>query len=260
MNLNNLLHDLGISKVRLAKYLGVSRQMIYNYLEMDDLNKWPKDKKVKLFKLFDVKTVEELQELKPDTDFLMAVESRLNEGVKDSANENTGFNFGELQKKDQELLNEIINLLKDRLVDDHTGAARREIKYLQHFLQTVDSMPDLIYFLVYISKYSGFTKPTIYDFNEDAQIYFESLMFSAMTLYNNRDLTSKRKAQGTYMRFLQDVEQRNEEKLSRTQELNWARTIALKELGYTEINQENAKEVFEKIAEIQSRKAGATNL
>ena len=29
---------------------------------------------------------------------------------------------------------------------------------------------------------------------------------------------------------------------------------ALKELGYTEINEDNAKEVFEKIAEIQSRK------
>ena len=29
---------------------------------------------------------------------------------------------------------------------------------------------------------------------------------------------------------------------------------ALKELGYTEINESNAAEVFEKIAEIQSRK------
>ncbi len=36
--LNELLQELGISKVRLAKYLGVSRQMVYNYLELDDLN------------------------------------------------------------------------------------------------------------------------------------------------------------------------------------------------------------------------------
>ena len=43
--LNEILQELGISKVKLAKYLGVSRQMIYNYLDMDDVSKWPKDKK-----------------------------------------------------------------------------------------------------------------------------------------------------------------------------------------------------------------------
>ena len=46
--LNELLQELGISKVRLAKYLGVSRQMVYNYLELDDLSKWPKEKKIML--------------------------------------------------------------------------------------------------------------------------------------------------------------------------------------------------------------------
>ena len=46
--LNEILHELGISKVKLAKFLGVSRQMIYNYLELDSINKWPKDKKVLL--------------------------------------------------------------------------------------------------------------------------------------------------------------------------------------------------------------------
>ena len=50
-NLNDLLQELGISKVKLAKYLGVSRQMIYNYLELENLNKWPKEKKLLLFKL-----------------------------------------------------------------------------------------------------------------------------------------------------------------------------------------------------------------
>ena len=49
--LNEILRELGISKVKLAKFLGVSRQMIYNYLELDDLNKWPKDKKVLLLNL-----------------------------------------------------------------------------------------------------------------------------------------------------------------------------------------------------------------
>ena len=44
--LNELFQELGISKVRLAKYLGVSRQMVYNYLELKDINKWPKEKKL----------------------------------------------------------------------------------------------------------------------------------------------------------------------------------------------------------------------
>lgn len=35
--LNELLQEVGISKVKLAKYLGVSRQMIYNYLELENL-------------------------------------------------------------------------------------------------------------------------------------------------------------------------------------------------------------------------------
>ena len=47
---------------------------------------------------------------------------------------------------------------------------------------------------------------------------------------------------------------KHEEKLSRTQELNSVKLQALKELGYTTITEDNAKEVFEKIAEIQTRK------
>ena len=42
-DLNKLLTELGISKVRLAKYLGVSRQMLYNYLALKSLEEWPKE-------------------------------------------------------------------------------------------------------------------------------------------------------------------------------------------------------------------------
>ena len=45
--LNEILSEIGISKVKLAKYLNVSRQMVYNYLEMDDINDWPLEKKMK---------------------------------------------------------------------------------------------------------------------------------------------------------------------------------------------------------------------
>ena len=74
-----------------------------------------------------------------------------------------------------------------------------------------------------------------------------------MTLYNNGG-SSKKKIAEAHDRFVKDIEQKTEEKLSRTQELNTAKVQALKELGYTEVNADNAKEVFEKIAEIQLRK------
>ena len=83
--LNDLFQELGISKVRLAKYLGVSRQMVYNYLELDDINKWPKEKKILLYKLLDIEDGESISDIHITTDYLMSVESRLNQGVKHSS-------------------------------------------------------------------------------------------------------------------------------------------------------------------------------
>ena len=51
-----------------------------------------------------------------------------------------------------------------------------------------------------------------------------------------------------------EIEQKKEERLSRTQELNATKLQALRELGYTKITTDNAKEVLDKIVEIQSRK------
>ena len=74
-----------------------------------------------------------------------------------------------------------------------------------------------------------------------------------MTLYNNGG-ASKTKLAESHRRFENQIEQKREEKLSRTLELNTIKVQALRELSYTEINEKNAAEVFEKIAEIQSRK------
>ena len=52
----------------------------------------------------------------------------------------------------------------------------------------------------------------------------------------------------------EEIEQKNEEKLTRTQQLSTVKIQALRELGYNDINAENAAEVFEKMAEIQTRK------
>lgn len=252
-NLKNLFSELGISKVRLAKYLGVSRQMLYNYLAEEKIENWPKEKVMKILTLLGIKEIDELKDIKVDGEYIIQVENRLKDGVKE---DNERFSTGELKglsKKEQELLSDIIELLKEKLVDDKTKDVYNSYRYLYHFLQSMGTTKELKYILAYMSKSMGFVDHTEYVFNEEKQFIFESIMFSAMTLYNG-GTASKAKISETHKRFVQEIEHKKEEVLSRTQELNTAKVQALKELGYTEINNTNAKEVLDKIAEIQSRK------
>ncbi len=256
--LNELLQELGVSKVRLAKYLGVSRQMVYNYLELDDLNKWPKEKKILLFKLLDLDNETEegnsIGNIKVTTDYLMAVENRLNQGVKSASDLDNYFDLKGLNKEEQNLLLDIIYLLKEKLLESEKKNENYfAIQYLYHMLQSLDNVPEIKYILGYMSKTTGFIPVDEFKFNEDKQFIFEGILYSALTLYNNGG-ASRSKLAESHKRFVQEIELKNEEKLSRTQQLNTTKVQALKELGYTEINEKNAAEVFEKIAEIQSRK------
>jgi hypothetical protein len=251
--LNELFQELGISKVRLAKYLGVSRQMVYNYLELNDINKWPKEKKLLLFKLLDVNDGKAIEDIQVTTDYLMSVEGRLNQGVKNSSEMEAGFNFKGLNKESQVLLSDITYLLKEKLSDEKNDENYYAILYLYHLLQSLDNVPEIKYIFGYMSKTTGFTNPEEFKFQEDKQFIFEGILYSALTLYNNGG-ASRSKLAESHKRFVQEIEQKNEEKLSRTQQLNTIKIQALKELGFTEINETNAAEVFEKIAEIQSRK------
>ena len=251
--LNELFQEVGISKVRLAKYLGVSRQMVYNYLELNDINKWPKEKKLLLFKLLDVNDGKAIEDIQVTTDYLMSVEGRLNQGVKNSGDMDSGFNFKGLNKESQVLLSDITYLLKEKLSDEKNEENYYAILYLYHLLQSLDNVPEIKYIFGYMSKTTGFTNPEEFKFQEDKQFIFEGILYSALTLYNNGG-ASRSKLAESHKRFVQEIEQKNEEKLSRTQQLNTIKIQALKELGFTEINETNAAEVFEKIAEIQSRK------
>ncbi|MDD6879205.1 MAG: hypothetical protein PUD59_03130 [bacterium] len=251
--INFVLNEIGISKVRLSKYLGVSRQMLYNYLSYDNDKEWPREKLNKLFELLGVKNERELNKIKIDGNYIVEVESKLNDGVKATTerevlNDLRGFN-----RKEQEILTDIINLLKEKLSEDKTKETYNAYTYLYHFLQSLDNSKELKYILAYVSKSMGFTNPNEFLFNPDQQFVFESILFSAMTIYNNGS-ASKLKLGESHKRFEEDIEQKKEETLSRTQELNTAKVQALKELGYTEINEGNAKEVLQKIVEIQSRK------
>lgn len=253
--LNEILHELGISKVKLAKFLGVSRQMIYNYLELDDINKWPKDKKVLLLNLLGIKSPEELNNIKVDTDYILSVENRLNSLVESEQSIHNSMDksiYEGLGKSQKELFQNLIDIIKEKLDDEKDHESYFAMKYLYNFLQSMNSSVELKYMLAYVAKATGFVKPSEFAFNEDEQFTFEAIMFSAMTLYNGGG-ASKAKLAESHKRFVAHIEHKMEEKISRTLELNTIKVQALKELNYTEINEQNAAEVFEKIAEIQSR-------
>ena len=249
--LNEILQEVGISKVKLAKYLGVSRQMIYNYLEMNDISKWPKDKKMKLFNLLDVKEAEDINKIKVDTEFISKVDSVLNGDRNGIVSGTDIIEFKELKPREQELLNDIIFLIKERFIEA-PESAYTTYKYLLHYIQGLENVKELKYVMGYFNKSLGFIKPEEFAFNEDEQLVLESILYSAMVLYRDGG-ASKTKLAEKHKKFVEEIEHKNEEKLSRTQEINSAKIQALQELGYTEINQHNASEVLAKIAEIQSR-------
>ena len=147
--LSDLLHELGISKVKLAKFLGVSRQMIYNYLEMDDINKWPKDKKVLLLNLLGAKNVEEIKKIKVSTDYITEVELRLNSLCDKKVEENRGVGnelLNGLSPKNQELIIGIIDLIKEYL-EDGTKDGYNIVNYFYHYLQAMNNTKEKKYIL-----------------------------------------------------------------------------------------------------------------
>ena len=107
--LNEILSEIGISKVKLAKYLGVSRQMVYNYLDMDDINLWPLEKKMKLFNLLQIKSADEIKDIKITNDFIKHTNSLLNDNNSIMI-EKGNIAFDGLSSEDQIVLNDIIDL------------------------------------------------------------------------------------------------------------------------------------------------------
>ena len=250
--INVILKEANISKVNLAKYLGVSRQMVYNYLDGEDLSKLSNDKSQALFTLLNVKNETELKNVELTKEYIQGVGNKLFNAKRSDVKKNEIIELSGLRPEEQNLINDIVFLLKEMLNEDKTKNSTTILKYLYHFIQSTTKNKETKYILGYVSKAGGFTQPTVYEFDDDQQFVFESIMYSAMTLYNNGG-ASRTKLAESHRRWENELSRRNEEKLSRTQELNTAKVLALKELGYTEINEHNASEVFDKIAEIQSR-------
>ena len=250
--LNNLLHELGISKVKLAKFLGVSRQMIYNYLELDSVNKWPKDKKVLLFNLLGIKSYDEMKNIKVTTDYIMDVEVRLTSmGDRKKTNDDNILNG--LEGKKKEIFTKIIDIIREYIEDDDSDSGCKVGEYLFHFIQSLNNNDEIKYLLGYVVKETGYVKPDEFIFDDERQYIFESILFTAMALYHSGKASKSRLIEA-HRRFETQINNKIEEKMSRTMELNSIKQQALKELGFTEINDDNISQVFAKIAEIQSRK------
>ena len=252
-DLNRVLSEVGISKVKLAKYLGVSRQMLYNYLAEDSVEKWPKEKSTKLFTLLGIKSARELKKIVVDGPYIIEIEKKIEESIEESQSKSCSLDMKGLSKKEQELFQDIFATLKQRLMSDKNKENPYLLKYLNNYLKSMDNTPELKYVLAYFSKSLGFVEPLEFAFNENQQYIFESIMYSGMSLYTGRG-ASRSKIAETHQRFVKEIEQKKEERLSRTQELNATKLQALRELGYTKITTDNAKEVLDKIVEIQSRK------
>ena len=250
--INLILKKANISKVNLAKYLGVSRQMVYNYLDGDDLSKIPNEKCQLLYKLLEVNNSSEINDLELTDDYIQSVGNKIFNSKKSIVKKDEIIELSGLKKEEQDLINEIVFLIKEILNEDKTKTSYTTLTYLYHFMQSMGTMKELKYILGYVAKSAGYVKPNDYAFEEDHKFVFESIMYSAMSLYNNGGASRTKLAQ-SHRRWEEELERKKEEKMSRTQELNTAKVQALRELGYDEINTQNASEVFDKIAEIQSR-------
>lgn len=253
--INLILKKANISKVNLSKYLGVSRQMVYNYFDGKDLSKLPNEKCQLLFDLLDVSSEKEILEREITSEYLQKIGGKIFENKKSTTKKEELIDFGGLRKDEIEMITEISQMLKNILMEEkgREGEAFATVEYVHHFVENLNSTKELKYLLGFFSKNFGYTAPDKYVFDENNQFVFESIMYSAITLYSNGG-ASRTKLAESHKRWEAMLESKKEEKLTRTQELNTAKIRALRELGYDEIDKNNASEVLDKIAEIMAQK------
>lgn len=249
--LNALLQELGITKVKLSKYLGVSRQMVYNYLMHDTLDTWPSDKRIKLLELLEIESIDDINNIEFNKDYYRKINEKFENISKNYTN--NSLDLKGLKKGESELVYNIFYLLKDLLIDDETTDTMNTLKYLYHFLQSVENVKELKYILAYFSKNNGFINADEYVFNKQEQYILETVIFSGLTLYYNGGV-SEQKLNKTHKIWEDELEHKKEERLGRTQELHFAHVQALRELGTDSVNEGNYQEVLSKISEIMARK------
>ena len=86
------------------------------------------------------KSEEELKDIKIEGSYIIDVEGRLNEGVKDSSDKEVLADLKGFNKKEQDLLTDIINLLKEKLQSDQTKDTYNAYLYLYHYLCLIKNL------------------------------------------------------------------------------------------------------------------------
>ena len=150
---NEVLTGLGISKVKLAKYLGVSRQMLYNYLSLDSLEDWPEDKKIKIKNLLGIEDGMQLSDITISTKYINEVESRLNEDIKTCKDSEIFNKIRSYNREQQELVIDLFTKLKSGLTINKDDKVVNTLEYLRDFVDMLNIYPELKYTLAYFSKF-----------------------------------------------------------------------------------------------------------
>ena len=258
--INQILKEANVSKVNLSKYLGVSRQMVYNYMDSDDLSKFPKEKCKLLFDLLGVSSKEDILKIEINDDYIKEVSNKIFNNDKNSTSDKSSkqtltIDLSGIKKEEANIITDISIMLKNILIEGQGRSDENSalVEYVYNFIQNLNTNKELKYVLAFFSKNFGYISPNKYVFDENNQFIFESIMFSAITLYGN-GRASRSKLAESHRRWEEVLAAKKEEKLSRTQELNTAKLRALRELGYEKIDEKNASEVLDKIAEIMSAK------
>ena len=119
--INLILKKTNISKVNLAKYLGVSRQMVYNYLELDSLDEWPKEKEILIFKLLGISdgSNETLSKIEVTPEYILEVEGKINQSIKDTNEINNITELKGLSKEEQQLYKDLTYLIRDKITEEY---------------------------------------------------------------------------------------------------------------------------------------------
>ena len=182
--INLILKKANISKVNLSKYLGVSRQMIYNYLDGDNLSKMPNEKCQLLFDLLDVNSTEEILNIKIDNEYLEKVGSKIFNPKKNESPKNETINLTGLKKEDINIISDIVIMLKNIILEGkgREGESEATIEYIYNFIQNLGTNKELKYLLGYFSKNFGYTEPNKFVYDEKFMTFYIS--YSAHMPYN----------------------------------------------------------------------------
>lgn len=237
-----VLDQLNISKVELANYLKVSRQMVYNYLSMESFSDWPLKKRIKILELLEIKNLDELDDFEVNSELLTNIAVKLD--ITDDLDVLESYKG--LNSNYKRIVNDVIRLCEDETTRDSVNVLLSLIE--QSMIST-----DYKYLIMYLSKVFEKSNPNELGDDAETQMAFEGILYSAFTLYNSKKY-SKDKTTKAYNQFVNELEEKRKGDSQITNTINVTKFLAINELGIDKIDESNIDQVLEKILEIQGRK------